>query len=250
MSKAKQCPTIAKTGPKTPARLLALGDERAEDVKAKEMHVGLILKGRPRQRLWKGVACMKPTMETYKVGVVGHRALGPIERQSFIHFWCHRILAILKKKHANMIAVSAIADGADTIFAQSAISLGIELESIIPFGLFSSDFQDEVAYERYRCLRSTSRDETQANFSERSNQAYRKSMEWVMFKSNIVVAVWDGREEGTIGGTWEAISLGIKMRKPIIHIDNVKETLNLYFNNGCDYALEKNITSDRLVRMV
>ena len=188
------------------------------------------------------------TEKTFKIGVIGHRDLGNIESHSYAHFCCHRLLAGIKQKYSSVIAISAISDGADSIFAQSAISLGIHLESIIPFGQFASDFQEDLTYERYRSLRSQSKYETRANFSERSNLAYKKSMEWLVFKSNTVVAIWDSREEGSIGGTWEAVSLSMKIRKTMIHIDNKNKTMNFYFNKGDKYHLHKNLSVEQVIR--
>lgn len=186
--------------------------------------------------------------KAFKIGVIGHRDLGNIERYSYAHFCCHRLLTGLKQKFANVIAISAISDGADSIFAQSAISLGISLESIIPFGEFASDFQEDLTYERYRSLRSQSKYETRTNFSERSHAAYRKSMEWIVIKSNTVVAIWDGRKEGAIGGTWEAVSLSQKMRKSMIHMDIYNQAMNLYCNKGDKYNLHRNLSVEQIIR--
>lgn len=184
----------------------------------------------------------------FRIGVIGHRDIGAIEKLSYIHFCCYRILARLKNKYSRVIAISAISDGADSIFAQSAISLGIHLESIIPFGQFSSDFQKELPNERYRFLQSRSKYVTRTNFSVRSNLAYKKSMEWLVFKSNIIIAIWDGREEGTVGGTWEAVSLSMKMRKTMIHIDNNNKATNIYFNNGNKYIFQQDLSEDQITR--
>ena len=179
---------------------------------------------------------------TYNLGVFGHRGLGSIESHSYVQFCCHQLLAGSKQKYSNVVAISAISDGADSIFAQSAISLGIRLQSIIPFGQFASDFQDDLSFERYRSLRSKSEYETKVNFLQRSDVAYKKSMEWVVFKSNTVIAIWDSREEGAIGGTWEAVSLSKKIGKSMVHIDNTKNNIHFYFNDGNKYKLIKNIS--------
>jgi hypothetical protein len=186
--------------------------------------------------------------KTFKIGVVGHRDITNAEKHSYTHFCCHRLLAGIKNKYSVVNAISAISNGADTIFAQSAISLGIHLESIIPFREFSSDFHDDLDFERYRLLRAQSKYESSANFSERSNLAYRKSMEWLIFKSNAVMAVWDNREEGSIGGTWEAVSLCIKIRKPMIHIDNENKKMNFYVNKGYEYYLHQNLSVEQIIR--
>jgi hypothetical protein len=185
---------------------------------------------------------------TIKIGVIGHIDFGIIENYLSVHYCCHRLLAGLKKKYSNLTALSAMSDGADSIFAQSAISLGIHLESIIPFKTFPSHFQEGLSNERFRSLRSQSKFVTRTNFSKRSNLAYRKSMEWIVFTSNIVLAIWDGREKGTIGGTWEAVSLCRKIRKSMVHIDSNNRTVNLFCIEGDKYSLKKNLSINRIIR--
>ena len=73
-------------------------------------------------------------------------------------------------------------------------------------------------------------------------------MEWLVFKSNSVVAIWDGREEGAIGGTWEGVSLSIKFRKTMIHIDNNSKAMNLYCNKGDTYNLHQNLSVEQIIR--
>jgi hypothetical protein len=73
-------------------------------------------------------------------------------------------------------------------------------------------------------------------------QAYRKSMEWLVFKANTIVAIWDGMEIGVIGGTWEAVSLTMKIKKTLIHIDNINKTMNIYINKGDRYLQHQNLS--------
>ncbi len=53
-------------------------------------------------------------------------------------------------------------------------------------------------------------------------------MEWVVFRSDLLAAIWDGRELGSEGGTWQAIRLARKIAKPIFHIDTEAECLKVY----------------------
>lgn len=187
------------------------------------------------------------TVSDFTIGIVGHRDLGGKDESLYVQLCCHKILSELRNRYPKIKAISAISEGADSIFAQSAISLDIQLESVIPFDDFMSDFSAEVPYERYKSLRKKSDYETRVNFSERSNLAYKKSMEWVVFKSNIVLAVWDGKEIGSIGGTWEAVLLCEKLNKTIIHIDTHNRAMSLYFNEGNKYRPFKNITAEHIV---
>ncbi len=179
----------------------------------------------------------------FKIGVIGHRELADDGEYHYAQICCHEIFSALKKKYTSIKAVSAIAEGADSVFAQMAISSGIQLDTVIPFKRFGSDFRDEESYARYSLLRMNSEFETNINLEERSGTAYKKSMEWVVFKSNLIVAIWDGIEIGSKGGTWEVIILCKALRKPFLHVDVSEKIMQLYFNEG--NGLSRTITIKR-----
>lgn len=170
--------------------------------------------------------------DVFTVGVIGHRYLGDESSALFARTCCHGLLSNLRRKYGRIRAISALSDGADTIFAQSAIAMGIELESIIPFFNFESDFEDELPKERFRTLRSNVVSETRVNFKERSQFGYRKSMQWLIFKSKLIVAMWDGKEIGSTGGTWESVLLCQKLNKPLVRIDAQSRTLHTLLNGN------------------
>jgi hypothetical protein len=140
-----------------------------------------------------------------------------------------------------------MSEGADSIFAEAALSLGIKLESIIPFKNFQSDFDGDFAYERYRHFRRSATNAIRTNFGKRCKLAYRKSMEWVIYSSNIILAIWDGREIGATGGTWEAVSLCKKLQKPLIHINPGNCKISFHYFTKDEYRLKKNIKIKQII---
>ena len=167
-------------------------------------------------------------LRTTVVGGIGHRELEALEEIPYVQLCFHRLLVELISHRPRLKAISALAAGADTIFAQCAMDLSIPLQSVIPFTNFDADFVAPDAKARYRSLRHNAACEYRLNFAERNERAYRKSMEWVVFSSTVVIAAWDGRRTGSIGGTWEAVSLCEKMGKTLIHINTASKTLSLH----------------------
>jgi len=192
----------------------------------------------------------KMTHKIYRVGVIGHRKLSGEEEYSYVHLCCHKILAGIKNKYPEVIAISAISEGADSIFAKSALSLDIKLESIIPYSKFKLDFQTDVNYETYRAIREKSKYETKINFSKKSNLAYKKSMEWLVFKSNTIIAIWDGVEAGSTGGTWESVLLCKKLKKPMIHINCLTNKISVYVNRGNSYSEHMDLSAQNIIRYI
>jgi hypothetical protein len=185
--------------------------------------------------------------QTITVGGIGHRGLEPVGEFPHVQLCFHRILNELARRFPRLKAVSALASG---VFAQCATTLLIPLESVIPFTNFEADFADPEANARYRSLRDSAIYEHRLYFSERDDRAYKKSMEWVVFKSNIVVAAWDGRHAGSSGGTWEAISLCERLGKMLIHVDTVNKTLNLHVGRSGKSATLSHVSVTQIMRQL
>ena len=188
--------------------------------------------------------------QTITVGGIGHRHLEARGEFPHVQLCFHRVLSELARRFPRLKAVSALATGADTVFAQCAKNLSIPLESVIPFANFEADFADQEPNARYHSLRSSAVHEHRLHFSERNNRAYKKSMEWVVFKSNILVAAWDGRHAGSLGGTWEAISLCGQLGKTLIHVDTANKTLNLHVGRGGTSATLKEVSFSQIMRQL
>lgn len=184
------------------------------------------------------------------VGGIGHRDLEALDGLPYVQLCFHRVLTGLTSRFPRLRAVSALATGADTVFAQCARTLSIPLESVIPFAGFDADFRAEETGARYRSLRRSAIREHRLHFSERDERAYRKSMEWVVFKSSIVVAAWDGRRVGSPGGTWEAVSLCEQLGKTLIHVDTANKTLNLHAGHSGTSASHRDISVSQIMRQL
>jgi hypothetical protein len=163
----------------------------------------------------------------FTAGGIGHRDLTNTDEILFVRFFLYQLLNELAAQIFNARAVSALAYGADTIFAECARQLSIPLEAVIAFKSFESDFKNLEQYTRYRRVRDGAVSETSLDFGQRCWSAYKRSMELVVFRSNLVIAVWDGKCMGSVGGTWEAIALCDSMGKPVLHIDTQKRSVFL-----------------------
>src|SRR5262245_62334607 len=111
--------------------------------------------------------------QTITVGGIGHRDLEAGEFP-YVQLCFHRVLTELARRFPRLKAVSALATGSDTVFAQCAKTLSIPLESVIPFANFEADFADQESNARYRSLRDIAINEHRLHFSERDKRAYKK----------------------------------------------------------------------------
>jgi hypothetical protein len=161
--------------------------------------------------------------EPFRVGVVGHRRLDP-RAETFVRASCSDLLRRLAVTHGPLVAVSAIAEGADTLFAEAAIELGVPLAVVRPFADYRGDF-DGPARDRYDRLRDAAHVETRLPFDARSDDAYAAAMRTIIGGVHLLVAVWDGQPAGGQGGTWAAVADTMGRAAPWIHVDPNRRTV-------------------------
>jgi len=154
-----------------------------------------------------------------RIGIVGHRFLGEQPTVDFVTEQCISILRQMKKRYRNVVALSAIAEGADMIFAEAASSLNIPFEIVRPFEEYIQDFETPVLKDRYLSLQKMAVKEIRLPYDKRSEESYFYAMQWVVRNSDLLIAVWDGKE-GTSGiGTAATVKEAIRTNSNWIHLD-------------------------------
>jgi hypothetical protein len=137
------------------------------------------------------------------IGFTGHRHL---QNPSPVATALRSELAALQKEGGEFIAISSIAIGADTVFAQEVIRAGIKWVVVLPMPreLFRNDFTPEqwAIAERLisqavevRALRGTERP-----------QAYVDGGKATVDESDHLLAVWDGMVARGPGGTADVVA--------------------------------------------
>lgn len=158
-------------------------------------------------------------MIPYKIGIVGHRFIDSPETQDFVVRNCLLILSAAKRRHKNLVALSAIALGADTLFAQAALSLSIPLRIVRPFEEYAADFSTEKTRQMYAALCAAASHEKRLPFKKRSEAAYFTAMQWVVSGSDMLIAVWDGSPGKGRGGTADAVRQARSEDRDWIHLN-------------------------------
>lgn len=153
-----------------------------------------------------------------RIGVVGHRELRGDRTSTFVADASRKVLAAAKRRF-EVCAVSALAEGADTLFAEEALALGIPLRVVTPFRDYEADFESTTARRRYTSLRDAAEREERLPYATRSRRAYRAAMRWVVENSDLLVAAWDGRPGLGPGGTADAVHHAHSVGRPVVHLD-------------------------------
>jgi hypothetical protein len=159
-----------------------------------------------------------------RIGIVGHRVIEAGAATEFVMDQCEAVLRRARNRHAPVLALSAAAEGADTIFAETALRLGVRLELVRPFRGYVDDFADPEARRRYAALRTGASRETALRFERRSTSAYLAAMRWIAERSDVLVAAWDGAPAARRGGTADAVRHARRLGRPVVHVDVVRRT--------------------------
>ena len=141
------------------------------------------------------------------------------------------VLAAIRSGAGNSvkrIALSALAEGSDRLFADTALGLGYRLEVLLPFSSsdYETTFSDEASTPYYRELLCSAGKITQLNGSLNDTAAAYEAVGQAMVdRSDIIVCVWDGREAAGRGGTPEIIEYAVNADRRILWIDAARTRL-------------------------
>ena len=150
------------------------------------------------------------------IGVTGHRNIAP-EILYDLEKAVRHTLEKIKKDHPNseVIMLNSLASGADTICAEAAVSLGIELVCPLPMETneYEKDFSETQLVRYRRLLKNAKRSfivpHTEPE-AEGRDYAYRQAGIYVATHCHILLALWDGGEPVPGGcGTAETVSFAL-----------------------------------------
>lgn len=157
------------------------------------------------------------------VGVTGHRNLGDHPTTPWYVFaQCTRILDRLQElarfRDAGVVAYSALAIGADTLFAQAALALNLPLVGLVPFADYADVF-DGPDRPQFETLLKLCQEVQRLPGKERSDQAYLEAGKRLVDQVDFLIAVWDGKPAGGVGGTGDVVAYARQRQKVVFRID-------------------------------
>jgi hypothetical protein len=120
--------------------------------------------------------------------------------------------------------VSALADGADTLFAKSAIAAGWQVDACLPFARdqYAKDFSTPAQHDEFVSLldQVTSTFELPGSRAD-ATAAYEAVGRLVLEQCDVLVALWDGVSNRGRGGTSRVVAEAVARHIPVIHIHSL-----------------------------
>lgn len=162
----------------------------------------------------------------YRVMVTGHRDVRG-DRAIAVRESLRQVLTGLRARRETLVALSGMAIGADIEFAEVALDLGIPLVAAIPL-----EGQDSVwpehARRRYHnvlvravCIVEVWKDPLYLRATVNARLHARNL--WLIDHSDLIIAVWDGRETG---GTWAAVKEALRRHRKVLVVNPTTGTVS------------------------
>ncbi|GAA4925841.1 hypothetical protein ACFPM3_09825 [Streptomyces coeruleoprunus] len=147
-----------------------------------------------------------------RIGVTGHRNI-PGELHAYVR------AAIRAAFHGHgggaLEALSSLAVGADTLFADIALACGAELTVVVPSDDYEDGFADPAELARYRALKDRATREVRLSFAHATDEAYYAAGAYIADNCDRLLAVWDGRPARGRGGTGDIVHYARTLGKPV-----------------------------------
>jgi hypothetical protein len=153
------------------------------------------------------------------VGVTSHRNIAASEIEP-IGQRIGDFFALLKRECPSLplVALSALAEGGDQLFATEALAVGARLVVPLPLpkDLYLHDFTDPTVRRQFETLcdraeiitlpllKGHTRDDIESHGEARDRQ-YAKAGVFIASHCHILVTIWDGTDSGRLGGTAQIV---------------------------------------------
>jgi len=145
------------------------------------------------------------------VGATGHRILHTGTARAVERALRERLARVPADL---LIGVSSLADGADQLFAEAILALGGSLEVILPAARYREELPAEFRSVFDRLLAQASAVE-RLEYEESTSEAHMAAGRVVVERSEVLLAVWDGRPARGIGGTGDVVAYALERGVPV-----------------------------------
>ena len=158
-----------------------------------------------------------------RVGITGHQKLADPTDWLWVQA---KLDEFLSQAPIPLVGFTSLAIGADQRFAESVLRYGGSFVAIIPFLDYSLKFAEGHDREYYEGLLGQSKEVEILKASASNREAYFKAGKQVANRSELLIAIWDGKPAAGLGGTADIVHYAQSCSKPIRHIDPVNRIVS------------------------
>lgn len=154
-----------------------------------------------------------------RIGITGHQTL----RGTLGWEWVDaRVYEVLVQWGPLCVGITSLAAGADQHFAKIVLELGGAIEVIVPFFGYETRFVKGEDRSEYHCLLEAARAILSLPYVGNNDEVlYLDAGRQVVDRSDLLVAVWDGKPASGLGGTADIVAYAGSTSKKVIQINPV-----------------------------
>jgi hypothetical protein len=158
------------------------------------------------------------------IAVTGHRHFHDAATYRFVNQSIEAVLRRLLSDATMLCALSGLAEGSDTIFAEVALSLHIPLIGVIAADDLVETFAPGPARNTYLSLCRRARQRYVLPFRHAGPAAYAALGQVLVDQCDVLLAAWNGRPAQDAGGTGGVVAYARACRKPLVHLHTLEHT--------------------------
>lgn len=126
-----------------------------------------------------------------------------------------RIGQLLAQQPAPLVGATCLAAGTDQLFARRVLGAGGTLVGVIPSKGYHRTF-DAAGRAAYLDLLGRCVETVVLDYERPTEEAFMAAGEEVVRRSDMLVAVWDGRPAAGLGGTADVVSFARMLGKKVV----------------------------------
>jgi hypothetical protein len=157
-----------------------------------------------------------------RIGISGHQTLREGSRD---WAWIEAAMREIARERGITVAVSSLAAGADQRFARVALSLGADLEAVVPCRGYAEVFEDPRDRADYETLLLEAKAIHRLNHKVCNETAFLAAGIDVVARCDMLVALWDGQPVQGLGGTADIVAHATRLGRSMLHIDPHRGTI-------------------------
>lgn len=156
-----------------------------------------------------------------KAAITGHQNLGDAETAAWVRDALQRVVVEREVQHG----FTALAIGADQLFAEILRERGITYTAILPCQEIAKTFQTQTHLENFRRLLKSASAVITLDFIEPTEAAFFEAGKRVVDLADLVIAVWNGLPAKGLGGTADVVQYSLDRKKRVVYINPVDRQL-------------------------
>ena len=173
-------------------------------------------------------------MNKIVIGITGHRLLDTNQKvriKPVIKKALENIMFIERERDSatSFVALTPLAEGADSLFAQVAVELGIQLHIILPYEkeLYKKGFSNDELRHEFDLIYDAVDDNHKRELSQlngrEANQLFLELGMEMVHSTDYLLAIWNEKEAKGKGGTADTVLYGMSKKKNLLLINPEEE---------------------------